>query len=82
MTTHLSYNCVKVAKYASEIAIRIAIQCFRSGLLTKQTAYSLQRECFGAPVLLQSDVSMKILLILNVFSRSGIGILMTNWYFW
>ena len=38
----LSYSCVIVAKYESEIAIRIAIQCFRSSLLTKQTAYSLQ----------------------------------------
>lgn len=32
---HLSYNCVKVVKYKPEIALRIAAQCFRSGLLTK-----------------------------------------------
>lgn len=72
---YLSYNCVKVAKCQSEIAIRIAIQTLGSALLTKHCLVTA-RECFGASVLLGNDVSMKILFTFNVFSSTDI--LMTN----
>lgn len=72
---NLSYNCVRVAKCRSEIAIRIALQVLGSALLTKHCLV-IARECFSPSVLLGNDVSMKILFTFNVLSSTDI--LMTN----